>query len=185
MNRNPLSATAAASSEDCQTLENGTKFPHETFNMCTYTTTVSFTTGTLWVRTISKSQVSEFGSLKSNLNITPLLMKGVFLCAVIMDWTPSTNSFNASAIVMLRRLRSVWVSSSSAQHGRLTSSPPELIIVPGSTEATESKSVRAKESVDREAMRSWPAGGSDAYVDQGDLDAQAMCSGYAAPIAVV
>ena len=77
------------------------------------------------------------------------------------------------------------VCSSSSQHGKLTSSPPELIIVPVSVAATEEYIVQAKETVDGDAMRSWPAGGSDAYLDQGDLAAQAMCSGWAADMAVV
>lgn len=116
---------------------------------------------------------------------SPLLMNGVFPCAVITLCTVCTNSLSASVTVILRSARLVCVSSSSSQHGRLTSSPPELIIVPGSVDATESKNVRTNASVDGEAMRSWPAGGSEAYLDQGDLAGQAICSGYAALIAVV
>ena len=55
----------------------------------------------------------------------------------------------------------------------------------GITDATESKKVFANDTVAGEAIRSWPAGGSSAYVAHGDFDAQAMSSGCAAPIAVV
>ncbi len=88
-------------------------------------------------------------------------------------------------MVMFRSARSCCVPSSSSQHGRLTSSPPELIILLGRSDATESKSVFANSNVDGDATRSCPAGGSDAYLDHGDLAGQAICSGKAAPIAVV